>query len=487
MISRFLIVSSLIISSCINAWANNLLVEIQSLESTSENTVGVHCKVSWSNSWDENSSIENHDATWLFFKSKNNGDKKYQSAKISSFYSNDFELHKSKDSLGLIVKSNSSESNGQIYIELDLNQFECEIFVGGIEMVYVPQASYYLGDAVSNHSFENVLSEPIKIQNEAALRFGDDISSSTWASLVGDIPANFPKGFDGFYCMKYELSQNQFADFLNHLAYDEQSKIMFIAPNSDIGKKALFTQINSYFNTLTIKQKGNATSNLGAIIACDLNNNLVFDEGKDGQDLACNFLSWIQLLYYLDWSGLRPMTEMEFEKAARGSLNSIPKEFAFGSDKVKDANTLKYDSTSFETYDMSVESGIGIASHGYSGRQGPIRVGFAAKDTTTRLSSGASFWGIMELSGNLWEQTVGVNKSNGLLFTGSHGDGDVNSLPLDWKPEASILRGGAWNSGIGPTYRDLSVSDRYYYNLSSELARNTTGGRGVRSLNSFEK
>ena len=209
-------------------------------------------------------------------------------------------------------------------------------------------------------------------------------------------------------------------------------------------------------------------------------------EATDGENLACNFISWKMLLYYLDWTALRPMTELEFEKSCRGNSNSVSKEYAFGSNLVTDANLTQFDSSSKEMSITIPLPGAGIASHGYSGRQGPLRVGFAANDTTQRLSSGASYWGVMELSGNLWEQTVGVNKANGLLFTGTHGDGNINALPSDWLDNASIVRGGAWNSGIGPSYRDLAVSDRYYYTCSAETARSTTGGRGVRALKSFK-
>ena len=67
---------------------------------------------------------------------------------------------------------------------------------------------------------------------------------------------------------------------------------------------------------------------------------------------------------------------------------------------------------------------------------------------------------------------------------------DSNSIALDAAGNAdaatwpatvgACYRGGAWNSGILPTFRDLAVSDRYYVGLTLELRRTTSGGRGGR-------
>lgn len=470
--------------------ANSVTLKLLSFEAISFNTVHYEYEIDWSNSWNESISERNHDAVWLFAKQRIVGKNQWNHIKVESLQSNDFELSTTKDSTGFIVKSNASslnlQSNGRISFDVVSGVTGYEFFLGAIEMVFVSSSPYFLGDASSNHTFENALHEPIKITSEDALEYGDDISSTTFESVAGSVPSNYPKGFDGFYVMKYEISQNQMADFLSMLTYQEQSLVFDPNANLTVGSNPLVSSTNKYYNGLSISQLGNSASGYGAKVICDLKKNNVPFESTDGDDLACNFISWKQLLYYLDWTALRPMTELEFEKSCRGNSNSISKEYAFGSNLVTDANLTRFDSTSNEMNMSVTVSGSGIASHGYSGRQGPLRVGFAANDTTQRLSSGASYWGVMELSGNLWEQTVGVNKANGLLFTGAHGDGNINALPFNWLDNASIVRGGAWNSGIGPSYRDLAVSDRYYYNLSAETARSTTGGRGVRSLKSFK-
>ena len=41
-------------------------------------------------------------------------------------------------------------------------------------------------------------------------------------------------------------------------------------------------------------------------------------------------MNWQDLTSYLDWSGLRPMTEFEYEKACRGTLNPVAYEYPWG-------------------------------------------------------------------------------------------------------------------------------------------------------------
>ncbi|MEZ4688543.1 MAG: hypothetical protein R3B47_21510, partial [Bacteroidia bacterium] len=69
---------------------------------------------------------------------------------------------------------------------------------------------------------------------------------------------------------------------------------------------------------------------------------------------------------------------------------------------------------------------------------GPVRCGiFAASATNpTREETGATYYGIMEMSGNLVERGVSMEFAPGLAFTGSHGDGLIDSIgntnQADW-------------------------------------------------------
>jgi formylglycine-generating enzyme required for sulfatase activity len=186
---------------------------------------------------------------------------------------------------------------------------------------------------------------------------------------------------------------------------------------------------------------------------------------------------------------------MEFEKACRGTNSSVAGEFAWGTPYITNANTAIYDGTVFETVSevSSGESGLAnhgtiIASQGW-GLRGPLRTGFAANQSSTRISAGASFYGVMEMSGNVWEMVIAAN-GDGLNFSRIFGDGILdsngNANESGWSNSSTasgvILRGGAWGSIVSEVgaWRDLAVSDRYYSHVKPSTRRNSLGGRGGR-------
>ena len=115
--------------------------------------------------------------------------------------------------------------------------------------------------------------------------------------------------------------------------------------------------------------------------------------------------------------------------------------------------------------------------------RGPLRVGFGASPTSSRTASGSSYWGIMELSGNLWELTVNAGRADGREFTGLHGNGLLNFDGLfdvlNWDAAELGLRGSGFSTG--GTDR-LRISDRNNINTRNPVNReNNRGGRGVRT------
>jgi formylglycine-generating enzyme required for sulfatase activity len=205
-------------------------------------------------------------------------------------------------------------------------------------------------------------------------------------------------------------------------------------------------------------------------------------------NVACNYLSWADGAAYADWSGLRPMTELEFEKACRGEQPGIAGEYAWGTATVAgSAYTLSGDGTASEGIATNYSTTAGNAMYGNTSSDigGPVRVGiFAANGSNSgRVSAGASYWGIMELSGNLWERPVTIDNGTGRAFTGTHGDGVLDSNgdanAATWPGTDAVgagWRGGSWDVGTS----DMQVSDRLAAGYSDSYRYDNIGFRAVR-------
>lgn len=455
----------------------------------------ISLEISWEHSWNlpETTAPGNHDAVWLFVKWSNTAGPwtHIQIDPDSSTHTGTtlLELIPSSDGVGIMIKR-SAFGSGDILsqtIELALSQsitgslFELSVF--GIEMVYVPQGSFFLGDAQQFHHFrEESNGNPFLVSSAGSMT---GLSAGDSIPIPQIIPDSFPNGFEGFYLMKYEITQDQYCDFLNTLEYDQQASRTAISPSQLVGNWAM-TTFGPFRNRIVIRQSG-TPPNLPAVYGLDRQGNGIFNETDDGGSRAASYLTWNDVAAYLDWAGLRPMTELEFEKACRGPELPLGGEFAWGTPSVIDANTVVMDGTSMEGVAETSTSTAGLASHGYFGPSGPLRNGFGGTDSSSRLQLGAGYYGCAELSGNLWETCVSVNQP-GIGFTGESGDGQLSPVgdanQMSWpSAEGAIVRGGAHNSGITGPYRDLAVSDRFYADLIPNTRRNTTGGRGAITLN----
>jgi hypothetical protein len=134
----------------------------------------------------------------------------------------------------------------------------------------------------------------------------------------------------------------------------------------------------------------------------------------------------------------------------------------------------------------------GIVHYNWDG--GPMRSGFAATSTSNRLQAAATFYGIMEMAGNVCEQVVGGGTGyNFSTFTSANGDGmltnkglaNVTGWPTDGGSNSgTIIRGGGFYTNTGQMAQ-MQVSDRQFYGGDSRNYSNTRdrniGGRGVRN------
>lgn len=470
----------------------------------------IQLELSWENSWKlDTSAPYNFDAIWLFVKYQEEGGKWQHLLLSNDSTSHDVQepslaLKAEPDSAGVFIypKSYGSFPYQSSVVQLEsasgVNLQLVNLKVFAIEMVYVPDGGYFLGDSLSNLPFRNGNNYgPLWIASEDAIQVGSGSNQlCDTCSYTESIPADFPKGTEGFYCMKYEISQEQYVAFLNTLDFEQQNnRIPTNLNNVEIGS-SIIPSFKKYRNGIVLERKGNSTINSPAKLACDLNTNNAFNSADDGQNIPCNFLNEEDLKAYLDWAGLRPMTELEFEKICRGPENFIYKEYAWGNIYVNNANNLEQSGTDMEYSTDSIQQGYGFANHLYpitSGEyyiEGPIRCGFAANNQSDRNKAGAAYYGIMEMSGNLWEQCVRAYDS-GTNFTGECGDGNLdangNSNENGWSNKNGdllIFRGGSWFSlvtnDLNYEFRDLAISDRFYADTYSKDRRNSTGGRGVR-------
>jgi formylglycine-generating enzyme required for sulfatase activity len=214
---------------------------------------------------------------------------------------------------------------------------------------------------------------------------------------------------------------------------------------------------------------------------------------------ACNFLSYDDVLSYLDWAALRPMTELEYEKACRGILAHVPGEYPWGSaaDRVEAINITSPESGGEVCTDANANlhfygSNMNIIVGGGS-QQGPLGAGIFARDATqTRTTTGATYYGAMEMGGNVREVVIGIREdctppSYLSCYTGIWGDGvlDANQKfnVTNW-PTTSMsyhpfgYRGGGWSD-----HQDrCRISDRQHmgWGFDFDDRSESNGGRGCR-------
>lgn len=378
--------------------------------------------------------------------------------------------------------------------------------VFAIEMVYVPGGLDF--NVGGGGGVSALTSTTINTSNATTAPTGTGSlggqSGGYPTGQTAPISSTWPNGYNGFYCMKYEVSQGQYRDFLNTLTRVQQGNR--ITMDGNVGRYSggntwsgsawssselnnLTTAHNRNGLRLVVDQGGNNPR----IFACDLVSSLSLPSGvnqvDDGECIAMSNLHWPDGCAFSDWAGLRPMSELEFEKACRGNQAPVSGEFAWGNTSSTGATSIVNIGTSNEQLNVS---GANVCFNNAPYVQGPVRVGAFATAASTRVSSGSSYYGIMELSGNLWERVVTIGNIEGRSFLGNHGDGSLsingnattNSWPGLTSGEVTVatgsgLKGGGWIYGTS----DLRVSDRSLI-FFTVIARNCSNGyRAVRSAN----
>jgi len=452
-------------------------------------TCKVYFDISWENSWRDShagevgNNISNYDAAWVFLKYSTDSGAIWSHATLSASGTSTgtgtpIEIVVSQDKKGAFVQRSEvgedtlSVTGMQLVWDWGTDGLSASdsarIQVFTVEMVYIPEGSFYVGS--NGNGFNEFQLTQIITGNASAIGGYPPVQSGS-PPTINPPDANWPNGYNAHYLMKYELSQGQYRDFLNNLTATQQANRCAAVNIGEFAGRDTGNPTPQYRNGIQKQASG---------FVCNLDEDANFNEQEDGEWIACNYVSWGDLAAYFDWAALRPMTEMEFEKAARGPLNAIPDEYAWGSTFIFDADTLISGGRPDERVG---ESGRGICSYGYDGIIGPLRGGFAAQTNTSRAEAGAGFYGNMELSGNLSERPITINLFP--QFTGLHGDGildangdgDVANWPLPQQVGAGF-RGGSFHGLAGL----LRTSDREKA-ISGDPTRYVMwGGRGARSL-----
>jgi formylglycine-generating enzyme required for sulfatase activity len=462
-----------------NAKANN--VEITG---TSVSGSNVTFNISWENSWNASVAPANWDAVWVFVKYQDCNTRLWAHAGLSTVAgdhtaASPLQVDPVTDGRGVFVRrsalggGNVSSTSITLKMTIPAGTYNYKVF--GIEMVNVPQAAYELGDGISAGTFNSIT---INASSQSG-----GITAATIGGGGPTVPAAFPMGYNSFYCMKYEISQLQYVEFLNALTFAQQQNRILTDPTSASGTYVTFGSY-AYRNGIVIETPGNNAA-IPAVFGCDATNGVI-NNNNDGQNIAMNNLSWADLAAYLDWAALRPMTELEFEKVCRGTMPRVAGEYPWG-----DTNINAFYSTTvlnpFQPGEVANAAVNGRCAYGLassSGNYGPLRVGLFATGTSGRSAAGASFYGAMEMGGNVLERTVTVGNATGVLYTGVLGDGALTSIgdanQTNWPSITTALgtgmRGGEYVSPL--SY--VRTSDRQSATSTQAVRAYTYGGRGVR-------
>lgn len=306
----------------------------------------------------------------------------------------------------------------------------------------------------------------------------------------------YPNGYQGFYMMKYELSQHAYVDFLNCLSEPQQIGRVNSWCGPTAGTEGTFFIANQTTvpttprNYVMLK-----TKNAGqpAYYYCYQSNSRdINDYNTQGGNIAMCGLSWGDCSAYLCWAGLRPLTELEYEKAAKGpsKANNVPLKgaYAWGNN-----NAVLH--TSIQTAGMYTKSEmVGPANANFIVQTTgifPARVGCLATQTSTRADAGAAYYGAMNLSDNVSEIYVNVSTAKGFAFDGEHGsgnlDGNGNARIATWPSYIDAI--GTGIKGIGSasantltaTAPGADIANRSLMEVAKSARDNAVGCRGGRT------
>lgn len=510
------------------------------------NHILVQFDLSWENSWRTTSEPNNWDAAWVFIKYRvgngawahaflnNTGHTAATGSTIDAGLLTPGTAFNAttNPAIGVFVYRSAAGTGNNLFENIQLrwnyrangvdDNAEIQVQVLAVEMVYVPSGTFWIGDGKSTTTtapslpgyFRTEITSSTTYPANNASCCGGNGTGNELAKMTGGgstFPkADYPNGFNAFYAMKYPITQNGYVDFLNTLTRTQQA-------NRHIGNAVGQYMAATSGQVTPLNRNGVRIVSTPAAgpwtYACDLNTSNSLPSGvneeDDGNHIACNWLNFADVMAYLDWSGLRPITKMEFEKLGRGpSSTLVNDEMPWGgnlSSVTRVSNNLTNTGTSTEYItDANFNAATGWMGSNATealrtGPNGPVRVGIFAANGTSKSSSGASYYGAMHLADNVHGLAINLTV-DARSFTGSHGNGSTNAAgfhdaatwpftnnttqPTTANPGISIT-GSCWMHGtsVMPISRHVAVEPN---NEGIDIPENFSrasfyGGRGVRS------
>jgi len=312
------------------ARADDLRIENVTVTPRDGKTAMVTFDIAWSNSWRHGSF---HDAAWVFFKVQAGDKSPWQHVRLVADkvvnpkgYGQqkggtplEFVLPAGDDGFTGMFVRRAGEGKGPVGAEGVTAVWDFKANKGvtrdvkvrmqafGIEMVYVAEGPFYLGSGGKElnrfHMYVDDTQEipetpAYLVKHAGAIPTGRQ-PGKLWAAGIapqdnGHIPASFPNGYSAFYCMKFpHITKAQYAGFLNALTETETKGRYYPG-----------------FLGSAIQRSGEYPN---------------YTYAASDPDGPCRWLSWADGAAYAAWAGLRPMTELEYEKAIRGAQEPDPR------------------------------------------------------------------------------------------------------------------------------------------------------------------
>lgn len=433
----------------------------------------IRATLSWKNSWSLSTDPANNDGVYITLRRRRIDLAKSPWEVVKPVIAETIKKGETESfvssckSIGILVEATSITKNVdsldlRIKVESPFEQGDWVLSATAVEMASVKPSplGFYLGDGASQFAFGGRDNQPIKSN------FGkvDTLSISGLDKIAIKWPSE-----RSFFLMKYELSQRQFIWCFNQFPKELQLTLIPELQGKAAGDMA--------FPAFTNNRNGLFVESVSAETGITLETQFPF--------VSMSGLTPRLLSACLAWLGLRPMTELEYEWACRGPLKPIAKEAAWGTNRVMDGNDLTDSLLDAEKFvERPSDSLVGLANFakpaGEAYLQGPSRSGACQSIKNERVANGMGYYGHADLSGNLWELCLKASSKS--AFEGSYLANQTSIEPWGANDEF-IVRGGAWLSlvfdDIRYPFRDIAVSDRFYWNYDLTIPRPTIGGRGV--------